>query len=209
MENSLKTSLSVTQDRIEKIVNQADVECLTMGEKTTVVKMVTNTGFVLIESSSCVDPVNYDEEIGRNVCMDRIKNKLWELEGYLLQNDIRVKLQSLLPIAEMCHEANRAYCAALGDFSQLPWDEAPQWQRESAISGVIHLQSHRDATPEDSHRSWLREKEATGWKYGPVKDVEKKEHPCFVQYNDLPTEQKAKVYIFAAICRTAFAIAGV
>ena len=34
-------------------------------------------------------------------------------------------------------EINRAYCAALGDTSQLPWDQAPEWQRQSAINGEV------------------------------------------------------------------------
>ncbi len=39
-------------------------------------------------------------------------------------------------IAKICHEANRAYCATIGDASQLPWEESPDWQRQSAINGV-------------------------------------------------------------------------
>lgn len=40
---------------------------------------------------------------------------------------------SIEEIAKVCHEANRGYCKALGDDSQLPWDEAPQWAKTSAI----------------------------------------------------------------------------
>jgi len=40
---------------------------------------------------------------------------------------------------------------------------------------------------------------ADGWKYGPVKDVEKKEHPCCVEYHELPVDQKAKDFIFRAV----------
>ncbi|WP_205626241.1 RyR domain-containing protein [Enterobacter bugandensis] len=101
-------------------------------------------------------------------------------------------------IARTCHEANRAYCQSLGDDSQKPWDDAPEWQKESARNGVLfHLNG--DHGPEASHESWLAEKRAQGWKYGPVKDPEAKEHPCFVPYSELPPEQKAKDYIFRAI----------
>jgi hypothetical protein len=41
-----------------------------------------------------------------------------------------------IDIARVCHEVNRAYCTSLGDESQLPWDSAPQWQKDSAINGV-------------------------------------------------------------------------
>lgn len=62
-------------------------------------------------------------------------------------------------IAQIAHEANRAYCQTIGDFSQLSWDNAPDWQRESAIAGVVFLQGNPDATPADSHASWLTLKE--------------------------------------------------
>jgi len=92
--------------------------------------------------------------------------------------------------ARLCHEINRAYCAAIGDNSQDPWETAPAWQRASAVKGVHHVLENPDAGPSASHDSWLAEKRADGWKYGPVKDVEKKEHPCFVEYADLPVFQK-------------------
>ena len=101
-------------------------------------------------------------------------------------------------IARVAHEVNRAYCFSLGDTSQPSWEEAPDWQRNSAINGVIfHLADHR--TPEESHNCWLTEKAEAGWTYGPVKDAEKKEHPCFVSYSELPREQRTKDFLFKAV----------
>lgn len=105
-------------------------------------------------------------------------------------------------IAEVAHEANRAYCAAIGDQSHLAWDDAPSWQRESCAAGVLFLAAHPEAQPKDSHNSWLRQKIADGWIYGPVKDPATKEHPCFVPYDQLPVEQRAKDFIYAAVVRT-------
>lgn len=104
-------------------------------------------------------------------------------------------------IARVCHEVNRAYCAALGDNSQPAWHEAPEWQRKSAIAGVQFIVDNPAAPPSASHDSWLAEKERDGWKYGPVKNPETREHPCFVPYDQLPVEQKAKDYIFGAVVR--------
>ncbi len=102
-------------------------------------------------------------------------------------------------IARVCHEVNRAYCQALGDNSQVPWDQAPQWQRDSAVNGVeMHLLKP-DAGPQASHESWMREKLENGWQYGPVKDPELKEHPCMVPFDQLPQAQQAKDFIFRAI----------
>jgi len=108
-------------------------------------------------------------------------------------------------IAIVCHEANRAYCATIGDNSQPSWADAPQWQKDSAINGVkFHLAAHaegRTPPPSASHDSWLEEKRAAGWTYGVVKDPEKKQHPCFIPYDGLPTEQKVKDYLFGAIVK--------
>lgn len=101
-------------------------------------------------------------------------------------------------IARVAHSVNRAYCMGLGDTSQPYWENAPQWQRDSAINGVrFHLADER--TPEESHNCWLAEKAEAGWVYGPVKDTDKKEHPCFVSYAELPQEQRIKDYLFKAV----------
>ena len=111
----------------------------------------------------------------------------------------------LLPeqIAEVCHEANAAYCRGLGDDSQPMWAEAPDWQRNSAINGVKFHQSRggKPDGPRASHENWMREKLADGWKYGAVKNPTKKEHPCLVPYDELPKDQQVKDALFTAIVR--------
>lgn len=102
-------------------------------------------------------------------------------------------------IARICHEANRAYCITLGDNSQLTWDDAPEWQRTSALNGVKFHISNPDAKASHSHECWLKEKRANGWKFGPVKDSIKKEHPCIVPFSELPQEQRIKDYLFKSI----------
>lgn len=104
-----------------------------------------------------------------------------------------------LDIARICHEANRAYCRAIGDNSQLPWDESPEWQRDSAVAGVQFRLDHPSGTSADQHNSWVEKKLEEGWKYGPVKDADKKEHPCMMGYEQLPAEQRAKDALFSAI----------
>lgn len=112
-------------------------------------------------------------------------------------------MQQIDSIAKVCHEANRAYCATIGDNSQPSWEDAPEWQRESAIKGVkFHLSALNAGSkpsPSASHESWLAEKREAGWTYGPVKDADKKEHPCFIPYDGLPLEQRLKDYIFSGI----------
>lgn len=117
---------------------------------------------------------------------------------------------SLDKVKEACaraaHEVNRAYCVALGDHSQVTWDDAPQWQHASALSGVDGVFAGNG--PEQSHENWLADKRADGWKYGAVKDPDKKEHPCFVPYSELPPEQKQKDHLFVSTVRSVAAALG-
>ena len=104
-------------------------------------------------------------------------------------------------IAEVAHETNRVYCQTIGDYSQPTWDAAPDWQRTSAVNGVQFHIDNPEAGCSASHESWLKEKEEAGWKYGEVKDPDKKEHPCFVPYEELPPEQKVKDALFVGVVR--------
>jgi hypothetical protein len=105
-------------------------------------------------------------------------------------------------IAELAHETNRVYCELIGDYSQLSWFEAYDWQRDSSILGVEFRLKNPEAPASSQHESWLKYKIAEGWKYGPIKDPEKKEHPCCVPYEELPLEQKIKDSLFTAIVET-------
>lgn len=106
-------------------------------------------------------------------------------------------------IANVCHNVNKAYCNSIGDLSQAEWELAPDWQRSSAINGVrAHIDSGLTMLPEDSHISWLKQKESEGWVYGPEKDAGKKTHPCITAYKNLPTSQKTKDYLFREVVHT-------
>ncbi len=105
-------------------------------------------------------------------------------------------------IAEVAHEVNKACCEFHGDDTQLPWDEAPDWQRDSSIAGVKFVIENPNATAEDVHDSWVQTKLDAGWFWGPVKDADKKEHPCIVGYDSLPDEQKLKDHLYRAVVTT-------
>ena len=109
-------------------------------------------------------------------------------------------------IARVCHEANRAYCHDAGDYSQRPWDAAPEWQKASIMAGVtMHLEAlerGEEPTGEGAHEAWKAHKLADGWVYGPEKNEEAKTHPCLVDYDELPDEHLFKDYLFIAIVKT-------
>jgi hypothetical protein len=102
-------------------------------------------------------------------------------------------------IARVAHEVNRAFCEANGDYSQRKWEEAEQWQRESAVKGVEFALLNPNATPADQHQSWVDAKRADGWVLGPIKDAKAKMHPCMLPYEQLPLIQKTKDHLFRSV----------
>lgn len=77
----------ITQQMVDDFIAEFEVYTLasSAGEKTTVVIAKLANGFIITESSSCVDPANYKQEVGRDICLERIRNKVWNLLGFLLQ----------------------------------------------------------------------------------------------------------------------------
>lgn len=79
---------SVTAEHVQYIMDNAEYEICTTFDKCTVVSCKLPNGFVIVESSACVDAENYDEELGAEICFSKIVDKVWELEGYKLQNEM-------------------------------------------------------------------------------------------------------------------------
>lgn len=102
-------------------------------------------------------------------------------------------------IAHICHNVNKDICEIHGDHSQLAWEIAADWQRDSAINGVVFALKNPNATPEDQHNAWMEEKVKDGWAYGPTKIPEQKLHPCLVPYHLLSVDQQMKDHAFRAI----------
>lgn len=82
----LPSGVSVGPEMVENFIKEIHVS--TIGDKTTLVRCVLVNGFEIIESSACVDKANYSEEIGAEVCMNKIKDKIWCLLGFLLQTAV-------------------------------------------------------------------------------------------------------------------------
>jgi len=52
--------------------------------KHTVCCLTLKNGFTVIGDSACVHPQNFDEAVGRKRAFERAREKIWQLEGYLL-----------------------------------------------------------------------------------------------------------------------------
>lgn len=77
--------MKVTQDDINNLLDNAEVKEIVVFDKCLICAYKLENGFIIVESSACVDPKNFDIEIGRNICREHVENRLWELEGYVLQ----------------------------------------------------------------------------------------------------------------------------
>lgn len=69
------------KDIIVRTVVEFDKPC-------TYVTVRMKNGFTVRESTTCVDPINYSEEIGKQICLEKIEDKIWFLLGYALQDNI-------------------------------------------------------------------------------------------------------------------------
>jgi len=117
----------------------------------------------------------------------------------LLFHILKTKNMLIEKIAQVAHEVNRAYCQAIGDKSQTSWEDAPAWQKESAVLGVMFHIEHPDAGPDASHNSWMKQKVDTGWVYGEEKNPEAKTHPCIVPFEELLLSQQVKDHLFRQV----------
>ena len=73
----------ILKEDVEKFITNIDV--ITVGAKTTVINAHTLTGFDTVRHSSCVDPKNYNEELGKQYAMEEVINSLWAHLGFVLQ----------------------------------------------------------------------------------------------------------------------------
>jgi hypothetical protein len=150
-ENEKKnTPVSVTSEHIEDIMNRSKVSVHTAFGKCTIVVCQLPNGFVITESSACVDPKNYDEKLGVEICMKRIVDKVWELEGYKLQS-------------EVYENSNNEYdcdCECGCDCGDCPYcdDEDDDWDDDGFCDGECSTCDCDDNCDECSHEGKYRSK---------------------------------------------------
>ena len=80
---------TVTQEQVDSAIIETEIQTIELvGKKHTLVAVKLKNGFTVIETTTCVDPANYSEEIGADICLSKIKNEIWKLEGYNLQTQL-------------------------------------------------------------------------------------------------------------------------
>lgn len=76
----------ITQSEIDAMIEKAQVEIVELFGKCTIVAVQLENGFILTESTTSIDPVNYNKNLNTQICLERIKKRIWELEGYKYQS---------------------------------------------------------------------------------------------------------------------------
>lgn len=100
-------------------------------------------------------------------------------------------------IARVVHCANQELQRQAGEFPSPAWDACPPEMHASTVEGVS--KARHGAAPAELHESWCQFKREHGWIWGAEKNADTKTHPCLVPYDELPTRQRVKDAVFAAI----------
>ncbi len=80
---SIDNRTKITENDVDFMIGE--VKEITIDKVSTLVKTTCPTGFVNHEVSSCIDPKNYDIELGKEIALKRIKSKIWGHLGFVLQ----------------------------------------------------------------------------------------------------------------------------
>ena len=104
-----------------------------------------------------------------------------------------------IQIAQVMHEAMRAWQAANGQTPAPTWSRAPKWMKEASAASIAWRIENPDAPASAQHDQWMATKKADGWKFGKTKDGKKKTHPMMVPYSQLPEFEKRKDALVNAI----------
>lgn len=108
--------------------------------------------------------------------------------------------------ARCAHSAAMQWAQRVGENTLAEFDKLDGSTFGSILRGVHLLMVDPNVTPQMSHEAWFEGKVAEGWVYGPVKDFEKKTHPCCLPYDQLSSADRAKDILFRGVVLTALSV---
>jgi hypothetical protein len=84
-----RTAPRVTKDAIEAAIARVDYHVLpgnevSPGERVTICQITLHNGFDVRGESACVDPANFDKDLGEHYSYEDAFKKLWPLFGFAL-----------------------------------------------------------------------------------------------------------------------------
>jgi len=81
----------VTQERIDALLNAAETQEYIFWNKELVVSYKFPSGFTISGRAACIDPANFNLEVGRKIAREKVESELWQLEGYVKQVELHNK----------------------------------------------------------------------------------------------------------------------
>ena len=88
--SEVKKGTSVTVESIQGKIIAEEFHSFA-GSTLTICILTLENGFTVTGESACVDPANYDKVIGERIAKEAAFDKIWLLEGYLLQERLFVE----------------------------------------------------------------------------------------------------------------------
>lgn len=85
------TAPRLTPEDINSVIAGFTYTVLPSG-RTTICEITLKNGFTVSGESSCVSIENFDKELGEKIAYDDARNKIWQLEGYLLRDRLSLGL---------------------------------------------------------------------------------------------------------------------
>lgn len=84
----------VTSEKIDSVIVAETYTILPSG-KVMVCELTLENGFTVRGESATVSKSNFNEGIGRTISRTNARNKVWELEGYLLQQQLHQQITQI------------------------------------------------------------------------------------------------------------------
>lgn len=117
---SAPSPVKITQAAVDAACTA--VEYMVMpGSRLTVCCLTLRNGFQVVGWSSCVDPANFNEQKGQQIALDMAKDKVWELEAYLLREQFHQ-----VKVTRELHQAMSGMASAEDQFELVPPAAEPE-----------------------------------------------------------------------------------
>lgn len=85
------TAPRITPERIEEVIS-AETYHHFEGTTVTICLLTLQNGYNVVGESACADPANFNSELGQRIARDNAKQKIWALEGYLLRDQLKDRI---------------------------------------------------------------------------------------------------------------------
>lgn len=155
--------ISLTLEDIEAVIVKKEFMQV-MATTLTICVLTLENGFTVTGESACVDPNNFDKDIGEKIAYENAREKIWQLEGYLLMSKLHnaeegvssncgivIKSENhsvVEDIAQVCHEAILAYKESPGKPPHGHWNELSEEQKAKIVARVLPCIQNPNVTPQ-------------------------------------------------------------